>query len=177
VKLAGAIALLGLGVLAIGFGLLFLVGAGGRGGRYAVAATGLSLGALAVAAGIALGRAAAREAPARIEGEILALARRRSGEVSAADVGAALGARAALGDDALRRLVARGSAREERRADGTYYLFEGLLARLVVRRCAYCDFEGPLSDDVGECPKCGGDMKTSRVAETVSAGELYSMDE
>jgi hypothetical protein len=46
---------------------------------------------------------------------------------------------------------------------------------MTIKKCAHCAFEGSLNVDSGECPRCGGDLRTETKAAKVS-GDSYSMD-
>lgn len=170
-----SIALIGFGVLACAFGLLFLVGAGGVASRYVVAAVGLALGAAAIGTGVVLGRRADRWSPERVRAELLELAKRRMGELSAVDIDALLGERRQVGRTVLDELVRAGLARTTNRDGATWFLFEGLLARMTIRTCPYCRHEASLNVDVQVCPRCGGDLRTETKPAAVSDG-LYKMD-
>jgi len=172
-----AMTLVGAGVLLVALGLLFVIGAGGKDYRYAVGGIGLLLGLGTVIAGVLVHRRADAESPHRLEAEILELARRQSGEISEANVGAALGARASLSGPIMEGLVRRGMCRREERDGRSWLIFEDLVPRLVIRRCAYCAFEAPISDPSPECPKCGGPLETVRSGQRDAPGDgLYGMD-
>ncbi len=157
-------------------GLLFLVGAAGRGVRYLVAALGLGLGAALIGLGVRGWKSAEAATPERIRADILALAARRNGEVSEADIVSALGERAGRAPAALQALEAA-QACERRVKDGaTYFVFRSLQPRLLVRRCAYCEAEMELAAEVTKCPRCGGSLETHVEARSV-AGGTYRMDE
>jgi len=170
--------MVGSGVLLVALGLLFLVGAGGHASRYAVAFVSMLAGAVLTGFGLRLHRRLEASSPEQLRAEILALARREDGELSGADVDAALGRRRAGAVAVIEDLVRAGTCRRESREGATFYVFESLLPRLVVKRCGYCDFEAPISEKTGECPKCGGALRTAVAAQSLSGGpELYGMDE
>ncbi len=176
-KALGSVLLIVVGLGLLGLGLLFLIGASGQVSRLAVAAAGLVGGGVAVGFGLKLFKAAQAESPVVIRAEILALARQRSGEISAADVQAKLGSRGALANPVLEALQAEGQCQQQRRGGVTYYVFAGLQARLAVRRCEFCQAELPLDDDLAVCPQCGGSIKTGVKRLSFSDDEAYSMDD
>jgi len=164
------------GVVLILLGLLFLVGAGGQARRLAVAAVGLALGAVATGVGVLMVKRVQSASPEQVRTELLALARQGTGELSAADVTAALGRRAAVAREVLSTLAAEGVCEAHRSGGADYWVFPDLLPRLVAHYCDYCEAEYPISQDLSKCPSCGGTLSTRRAAQTVSAGELYGMD-
>jgi len=158
------------------FGLLFVVGAGGQGQRYLIGAVALGGGALLAGFGVRWSRAADADSPEQVLAGILAAARRRNGEVTELEVGASLGARAALVPPIVERLVAEGLC-ERRTKDGANYLvFRDLQPRLFLRKCAFCGAELSIASEAVKCPKCGGAVGTAVARKSVS-GETYNMDE
>lgn len=172
-----AAALVLVGSAALFFGLLFLVGSAGQLTRLVVAAVGLGVGAVAIGFAARLFKQARREAPAALEAEILALAKREDGEVSEHELRAQLGTRFALAEPVLRSLQAAGTCRLGRAQGGAYYSFPHLQPRLAVRRCEFCQAELPLDDDLVSCPQCGGTVRTGVQRLSLSDGDAYSMDE
>lgn len=173
----GIFLLVGLGVALIAVGLLFLVGSAGKAYRFVVAAAGMALGAVVTGFGVRAFRRLRAESPEQLRADILALARRRSGELSAGDLQASLGRRAALAEPVLARLVTEGVAQRVQREADAWYVFEGLQPRLKVRSCEHCSLELPISDDQEHCPSCGGALRITAKVSSVAAGEeLYGMD-
>jgi hypothetical protein len=175
-RLAGVALVLG-GVGLVLLGLLFLVGAAGRAGRYLVGVVSLTLGGTVAGLGARLVKEAAAASPERLRAEILELARRRSGEVSEAEVGAELGTRAAGAPAVLAALEGERLCVRRSREGATYFVFESLQPRLVVRRCEYCNAELPVSGNVTSCPTCGGSVKTQVESRSLSGGDAYRMDD
>lgn len=172
--IAAALTLLGIGLVL--FGLLFMVGAGGRAHRYLIAVVSLAMGGALAGLGVRMFRQADSSSPEQLRADILELARREDGEVSEADVMAALGRRSIGAPAVLEAMVGEGLCERTRKQGATYYLFRQLQPRLLVRRCEYCNAELPLEQQITECPNCGGTLKTQ--VETRSlAGDHYSMDE
>ena len=174
-QLIGGVAVL-IGVAAILLGLLFLVGSGGLPHRFAVAVVGLLLGAVAVGWGLRVLRRARRRSPERLGAEILELARRRNGELSRADLVAALGERSRVAQPVIERMIGQRICLEQHKQGAVYYLFPELQPRLMVRRCAFCDAELPLAEQLAECPRCGGSVRT-QVERRSLGGDSYNMDE
>lgn len=172
-----AVVLVLLGVLTVLFGLLFLLGAAGQVHRYVVATIGLLAGAGLVAVGGGLYRRAGALRPEHLKAEVLALASRRSGEVSEADLRAGLGGRWRYAQPVLDGMVAEGSCTRSIVDGILMYAFPGLLPRLVVRRCEFCQAELPLERELTSCPVCGGTIRTGVEQVSLSGGDHYDMDE
>jgi hypothetical protein len=167
--------LLGIGLVLLG--LLFLIGAGGRGSRYLIAVVSLAVGGALAGVGIRLFKQAEAASPAQLRAEILELARRQDGEISEAEVQAVLGRRGDGAGAVLAALEAEGICRRQMKGGAPHFLFGELQPRLVVRRCEYCSAELPLDESISECPNCGGTVKTQRERRPLAADELYSMDQ
>jgi Zn finger protein HypA/HybF involved in hydrogenase expression len=167
------VALAGLGSIA--FGLLFLVGSRGETRLLVVGGVALVVGAVLAGLGIRWFRRATLESPEYIRAEILALARRRNGELSRADVAAQLGRRAHLAEAQLLALQGQGVCRAARKDGAEFYVFENLQPRLTIRRCEYCGAEVQLEHEATTCPSCGGTITTE--VERLSLSDGYAMDE
>jgi hypothetical protein len=176
-KRLGAVAAVGLGVLLILLGLLFLVGSAGQARRLAVAGVGLALGALATGLGVRAWRRAEALAPERLRADILELARERNGEVAESEVAAALGDRLSAARPVLDALLAGGDCQRRVTGDAVYLVFPAFQPRLMARACEYCGAELPIAEEVATCPKCGGAVTTRVVRRSLSAGEAFAMDE
>lgn len=167
-----------LGVSLVLLGLLFMLGAAGYLHRYVVAVVALALGGALAGVGVRAFKQAEAVSPERLRSELLGLARRHNGEISAAEVVAALGTRAAAAEAELAAMVAQGICKKRRLPTGAvYYLFEGLQPRLSVRRCDYCRQELPLESKLTACPNCGGTINTQVETRSLSGGEHYKMDD
>jgi predicted RNA-binding Zn-ribbon protein involved in translation (DUF1610 family) len=175
-KRLGAVVLVLLGTGLMLLGLLFLMGAAGRGHRYAVAAAGLGGGAVLVGAGVRLFKSAEAASPEQLRAEILELARRRSGELAWSDVEAALGRRAEGARRALAALEEEGLCRRQDKAGASFWVFEDLQPRLLVVRCQFCQAELSPGAAAKQCPNCGGTLETRVERRSFSDGD-YKMDE
>jgi hypothetical protein len=177
-KRLGGILLVVLGVGLVLLGLLFLMAAGGRSYRYLIAVVSLALGGALAGLGVRLFKRADAASPQQLRAEILALAEKHNGEISEADVEAALGRRARGAGAVLAALEGEQACERHFRDGRHYFVFQGLQPRLTVRRCEFCNTELPLQQELTECPNCGGTIKTQVERRSVSGGEeLYSMDE
>ena len=166
------------GVGLASLGLLFLLGAAGRGSRYAIAVLGLALGGMVAGLGVRLFKQGEASSPEQLRAEIWALAAKRSGEISEADVEAALGRRAAGAGAVLAALEGDGRCRRGRSRDGAeYFIFPELQPRLMVKRCQFCKEELPLQQSLTQCPNCGGTFKTDLESRSLSGEDIYNMDE
>ncbi len=177
-KHLGGIAMVLVGVGLVALGLIFLLGAAGQGSRYAVAVVGLALGGVLAGLGVRLVKVAEAASPEQLRAEILAQARARNGEISEADVEAALGRRAVGAAAVLAGLEGDGRCSRHRSEDGAeYFVFAELQPRLMVRRCEYCRAELPLQQELAQCPNCGGTFKTDVESRSLAGEDLYEMDE
>ena len=172
-----AVLLTVVGISLVLLGLLFMLGAAGRIYRYVVAVVCLALGGALAGLGVRFFKQAEAASPEQLRAELLKLARRRNGEISEADVAAALGRRAPAAETELAAMVEQGLCRRRHAEGAVYYLFEELQPRLVVRRCEFCKAELPLESEITECPNCGGTIKTQVESRSLSGGDHYSMDD
>jgi hypothetical protein len=157
-------------------GLLFLVGAGGAGHRYAIAVVALGAGAALLGFGVRGFRAADADSPEQILAEVLELARHGNGEVSELEVCAALGRRASLVPPVLAKLVEEKLCERRAKDGSTFYLFADLQPRLFVKKCRYCGAELSIASQAPKCPRCGGELASAVARHAVSA-DAYKMDE
>lgn len=165
-----------LGSVLVLLGLLFLVGAAGQAQRYAVALVGALLGSGLIALAIKLFQQGGALTPEHIRAEILALAKRRSGEVSEVDLQATLGLRRERAQRVLEDLLRDGLAKQAARDGTLYYTFPDLLPRLAVRRCEFCQAELPLEQELASCPRCGGTIRMD-MEQVALSDDAYGMDE
>lgn len=161
------------GVGLVLLGLLFLLGAAGQGSRYVIAVISLALGGLLMGVGLRIYRQGIAASPETLRAEILALAHRQDGEISWGEVEAALGS--GIGA-VLQAMEEEGLCQCRRKDNATYYVFQSLQPRLMVRRCEYCKAELPFAEEVAACPNCGGTVKTQKESRSLSSGDHYSMD-
>ncbi len=164
------------GILAVAFGLLFLLGAAGQVHRYVIAAVGVLLGVGLVTLAVKLFRQSGALTQEHIRAEILALAKQRNGEVSELDLQAALGLRWEHAISVLDRLLREGVCKRATKDGAVYYQFPSLLPRLAVRRCEFCQAELPLEEELDSCPRCGGSIRTD-MEQVAFSDDAYSMDE
>jgi len=172
-----AVLLFLVGLAALLFGLLFLIGSDGQSTRLMVAATGLIFGAALVGVGVRMFKQARREDPDFIKAELLTLAKREDGEISEHELRGALGARWSKAEAVLLALQADGTCQLGKTQGGAYYTFPHLQPRLAVRRCEFCQAELPLDDELVSCPQCGGSVKIGVKRVSLGEGEVYSMDD
>jgi len=150
---------LGVAVLFLLFGLIFVLGSQGR---PAVLLTGGAMTALAVTAGVFTIRRmgqVANTSPDAVDERVLSLATMSGGEVTAAEVTGALQVPIAEAQASLERLVSRGMAEHKVRDGDLYYAFAGIVATRKVKRCAYCGTEYPLREPGMKCSSCGGSLE------------------
>jgi Zn finger protein HypA/HybF involved in hydrogenase expression len=157
-------------------GLLFLVGAAGQGSRYAIALAGLVSGAVLLGFGIRWFRAADADSPEQVLADLLEAARKRNGEITDLDIGAALGRRAPLAAPVLEKLVAEKLCERRERDGARYYVLPDLQPRLFVRKCRFCGAESSIASQATKCPRCGGDVASAVERHAVSDG-AYKMDD
>ena len=167
--------LFGLGLVALG--LLFFIGSGGKTYRFAIGAVALALGAVAIGYGMRLFKDANKLLPSYIIAEILDLARKKNGEISEPDLMAMLGSRWSHARQALQEMLSTAVCKKRLKRDVIYYIFEGMLPRLTIRRCEFCGAELPLDDNITSCPNCGGTIKTKVESLSLDQSDVFSMDE
>lgn len=153
--------------LVLGLGLLFLCASAAAPEKIIVriilAVALMAIGALGAAwAGKVWQRLSSIE-PDRLADRILESARAQGvSELTVAEAVASLNAPAANVKAAFDVLDLRGDAHPEGRQDRTVYVFPGLKARKVERRCPYCGAEFPVKQAISICPNCGGKVELGR---------------
>jgi hypothetical protein len=173
-SLGGALlGIVGLALIALGF--LFLIGSGGKSHRYLVAILCLATGAAVVGLGVWLFKRALAQSPDRIEGRLLALAKREDGEISLAEIVALFGVQFRRVSPILERLQDSGVCERQSRNGHPFFVFPQLQQRVLLLRCNFCQAELPQNQKIDTCPKCGGTVSTERKAIAASE-ETYSMD-
>lgn len=158
-------------------GLLFVVGAKGVASRMAIGVIGLGAGAVLVGFGIRWFRAADADSPEQVLADLLEAARRRNGELSQLEIGAALGRRAALAGPILDRLVADRLCERKPAGAGVSFVFKDLQPKLFVRKCSYCGAEASIVSELPKCTRCGAPVATSHERKDVGEDGAYRMDE
>jgi hypothetical protein len=119
-------------------------------------------GGLAVWSGRTLRRLRDLE-PERLGDRITALAVSGGhGEVTRSQVVAELGVPDAAALEALSALESRGQCHREYREGREFYVFPGLKAVKVERRCTYCGSSFSVKTPKQKCPNCGGDLELVR---------------
>ena len=159
------------------FGLLFVVGAKGEGSRYLIGFVGLGAGAVLLGFGIRWFRAADADSPEQVLTELLEAARKRNGELSELEIGAALGRRAALAAPLLEQLVRERLCERKAAGAGVSYVFKDLQPKLFVRKCTFCGTETSIASQATKCPRCGGAIGVDAARKDVGAEGAYRMDE
>ncbi len=175
-KRLGAVLLVAAGVGMVVLGLLFLMAAGARPHRYAVAVGLLTLGGALAGVGVRFFKQAEAASPDQLRAELLALARQRGGELGEAELAAAFGARAAGAAAVLATLEQERACRRTLASSRPRWVFDELLPRLMVSRCEYCKAELPLNHELEKCPHCGGTLKTGLERRALDDGS-YRMDD
>jgi hypothetical protein len=66
-------------------------------------------------------------------------------------------------EEALRLLVERGQAYPEYRQDREIYVFPGLQAAKMIRRCESCGTEYSVKEPIYTCTQCGGKVEVVRL--------------
>ena len=79
-----------------------------------------------------------------------------------AEAVAGLSAPAENVEAAFEVLKNRGDVQLEQREERYVYVFPGLKASKVERRCPYCNTEFPVKKAISRCPNCGGEIKLER---------------
>lgn len=155
---------IGVSVVLLVVGLLFLCAATRNAARFPLALGLLVIGGgLAFWGGTSLRRTVALDAE-NLSDRISRLARQSGqGEVTLSQAVSALNAPDEAVEEALRLLVERGQAYPEYRQDREVYIFPGLRATKMVRRCESCGTEYSVKEPVYTCTRCGGKVEVVRL--------------
>jgi len=155
---------IGVAVLFLVGGLVFLCAATHSTGRLPLAVILLAIGGgLAFWGGTSLRRAVALD-PDKLDDRITRLARQSGhGEVTLSQAVSALNAPDEAVEGALDLLVERGQAYPEYREGREVYVFPGLRTAKMIRRCASCDTEYSIKEPIYTCTKCGGKVEVVRL--------------
>jgi hypothetical protein len=158
---------IGVAVILLAGGLIFLCGMAGESASvFRLVVSLLLLGAgggLAFWGGTSLRRAIAID-PENLSDRITRLARQSGqGEVTLSQAVSALNAPDEAVEEALRLLVERGQAYPEYRQDRDVYVFSGLRAARMVRRCESCGTEYSVKEPIYTCTQCGGKVEVVRL--------------
>ena len=159
-----------LGTILLLLGLLFLVGFGGHFYRLVIAALGITLGSISIGAGIWGWKRAQAHSPAQVRKDLLALAGRKSGRLTEADVVAAMPDRGQAAVDALHALVRAGHAVHAPTQGVMYFEFPDLRPTISIRRCSHCGWESPLSSQATVCAQCGGPLTLGQTTDDDAIG-------
>jgi hypothetical protein len=102
--------------------------------------------------------------PDNLDDRITRLARQSGhGEVTLAQAVSALDAPDQAVQEALNLLVERGQAYPEYREGREVYIFPGLQAAKMVRRCGSCGTEYSVKEPIYTCTNCGGKVEVVRL--------------
>ena len=158
-----AFAVLGVAVVLLAVGLLFLCAATTTPSRLWLALVLLALGAgLAVWAGVTLRRLRDLE-PERVADRVVELVcRRGDDEITEADIIGSLGVPSDVAAQAVGVLSARQLIQRQRRGDRDVLIFPALRAGKVVRRCPYCGSEFSVKTALHKCPNCGATLELGK---------------
>jgi hypothetical protein len=155
---------IGVSVVLLVGGLVFLCAATRNAARFPLALGLLILGGgLAFWGGTSLRRTIALT-PDNLDDRITRLARQSGhGEVTLAQAVSALDAPDQAVQEALNLLVERGQAYPEYREGREVYIFPGLQAAKMVRRCGSCGTEYSVKEPIYTCTNCGGKVEVVRL--------------
>jgi hypothetical protein len=158
-----SIVILGISVLVLAVGILFLCAAAQQPGRLLLAVILLVLGGgLAAWSGMNLRRLRELD-PEELSDQITVLADRNpEGEVTLAQVVAELKVPDESAQAALQLLEDKGIAKYEYRDGKRVYTFPGLKDEKLVRKCVFCGTTYSVREPVHTCPNCGGDVQLVR---------------
>ncbi len=154
----------GVSVLFLAVGLVFLCAATREAARLPLALILLVIGGgLAFWGGTSLRRSVALTAE-NLSDRITRLARQSGhGEVTLSQAVSALHAPDEAVEGALRLLVERGQAYPEYREGRDVYVFPGLKATKMIRRCESCGTEYSVKEPIYTCARCGGKVGVVRL--------------
>ena len=156
----------GISVLLLVAGLIFLCGMAGKSANIFRLLVSLILlgtgGGLAFWGGTSLRRIRAID-PRNLSNRITRLARQGGGETTLSQAVSALNAPDEAVEEALGLLVESGQAYPEYRQDREVYVFPGLRAAKMVRRCESCGTEYSVKEPIYTCTNCGGKVEVVRL--------------
>ena len=124
--------------------------------------TALIMAAAAIAAFVVssvLKRNVDQNTPAFIDADVLRLASKYDGKLTAEMVVSNLYVNKGQAFESLDRLCSAGNCRAEMANDGQYYIFDSVKPKKMTRKCIYCGREQPLSQPITKCPYCGGEVR------------------
>ena len=160
-RLGGILVTIG-AIILITFGLIFLIGSGGKGTLVLTALVMLAAGVGLVFWATRIFRRLARLDPKQLATDTVALAKRFGGEVTVAQVQAEFDVPGRLATQVLEKLRSEGACVIQRRSDRDVYLFKSLMPSKAVKRCPYCGSEFSIKDARRECPNCGATLEIVR---------------
>ena len=158
-KRLGGIILVVIAIVLITFGVIFLIGSGGKGVLVLAALAMLAVGAGCVVWAIRVFGRLARLDPKQLTTDTVRLAKRFGGEITAAQVQAEFDVPGRLAAQVLEKLRSEGACVVERHADREVYVFKSLIPSKALKRCAYCGSEYSVKDARRDCPNCGASLE------------------
>lgn len=148
--------IVGIGLL--GLGLLFLMGSGNESSTFLTGILMLGVGIAALVGGSGVLASVKKNTPAIIDADVMRLAARSDGRLTADMAVASLHISKAQALESLDRLAADGSARPDMTDSGVVYIFDKVKPKGKVRKCKYCGAEYPVAKPVTKCENCGGEV-------------------
>ena len=158
-KRLGGIIVVIVAIVLITFGLIFLIGSGGKGSLVLAALAMLVVGGGFVVWAIRVFGRLARLDPKQLATDTVELAKRFGGEVTVAQVQAEFEVPGSLAAEVLEKMRGEGACVIERRTDREVYVFKSLIPSKALKRCAYCGSEYSVKDARRECPNCGATLE------------------
>lgn len=158
-----ALIVIGISVVFLSGGLLFLCAASNQPSRLPLALILLVIGAaLATFGGLTIRRLRDLD-PENLSDRITALAEKTpEAEVNLSQVVAELVVPDEAALAALNLLERKHQCRREHRDGQMVYVFPGLKEKKLVRRCAHCGSIFSVKEPLHQCPHCGGDVELVR---------------
>jgi hypothetical protein len=147
------------GVSLLGLGLLFLMGSGGSSSRSMTGFVMIGIGVASLIGGSGMKASVKKNMPSMIDVDMMRLASRSDGRVTADMAVADLHITKAQALESLDRLSSAGTARPDMTDNGVAHIFDQVKPKRKIRKCSYCGAQYPVSKPITKCENCGGEVK------------------
>ncbi len=145
-------------ILTLALGLLFACAAIAVPARWPLAIILLGVGAIGAGWSAYAYRQWAAAQPAALATRITDLAAANQGEVTLAQIMSSFEVTASVAQAGLETLIERGTCQRDRVGEQEVFVFPGLQAHKVERKCPFCGATFPVKQSLQKCPNCGGDL-------------------
>ena len=118
-----------------------------------------SMGVASLIFGSGMKASVKKNMPSMIDADMMRLASRSDGRVTADMAVADLHITKAQALESLDRLSSAGTARPDMTDNGVAYIFDQVKPKRKIRKCSYCGAQYPVSKPITKCENCGGEVK------------------